>query len=124
MTTIRAEQMQALGPRSIAACQPAQVASPPAKPTPPARPAGPPVVVVSRDKPAWLAIELVDESGECVPGEPFTIVMSDGSSVKGALDSRGAVRLEGVPAGTCKVTFTERDAEGWRAFAGVAPGSA
>ena len=125
MTAIRKEQLEALGPRACAACQPARVAAPSTAPANPApRATGPPVIVVSRDTPAWLAIELRDEAGVPVAGEPFSVVLPDGKHVTGALDGRGAVRLEGVSPGACKVSFVERDAEGWRAVVGGgAPGA-
>jgi hypothetical protein len=111
MSGIRAEQVEAMG-----GCAPCQPAAPPnlARPPQPARPPGPPVIVASRDKPSWVAIELVDEAGKPVPGEPFRVTLPDGSPIEGLLDKRGTVRIEGIDPGTCKVTFPERDAKGWR----------
>ena len=111
MLNIRPEQAAALG--GSAPCQPA---SPPrlTPVSPPARAAGPPVVVVDREKPSWLAFDLTDEGGRPMAGEPFVVTLPNGQEVTGALDAKGTVRIEGIDPGTCKVSFPERDRDGWK----------
>lgn len=97
-------------------CAPCQPAQPP-KLTPvraPVRAAGPPVIMVDREKPSWVAFDLADEAGTPMAGEPFVVTLPNGQQVTGALDSKGAVRIEGIDAGTCKVSFPERDKDGWK----------
>jgi hypothetical protein len=111
MTTIRADQAEAMG--GSAPCRPAQ----PPTLTPvsaPAREAGPPVIIVDREKPSWLAFDLVDDDGKPMAGEPFTVTLPNGQQVHGKLDAKGAVRIEGIDPGTCKVSFEERDKDGWK----------
>jgi hypothetical protein len=158
MGTIRAEQVDAMGPNACAQCQPAVPAKPAAGPPPgtggassagssaagsgaaagartgspsgaagasagsatgnPAGGtpvAGKPVVVVDPEKPGWLLIELVDETGTPMVGEPYKVGLPNGRFVEGALDAKGAVRIEGVDGARCTVAFPQRDDAGWRA---------
>jgi len=109
MITIRAQQADAMG-----GCAPCQAAALPKLGPPPPPAGGPPVVVVDREKPSWLAIELIDEAGLPMSGEPFTVTLPNGQEVSGTLDAKGAVRLEGIDPGTCQVSFPERDKDGWK----------
>jgi hypothetical protein len=111
VATIRADQAAAMG-----GCAPCKAAEPPKAPpaAPPARAAGPPVIVVDREKPSWLALDLADEDGTPMRGEPFTVTLPNGQEVSGTLDATGAVRIEGIDPGTCKVSFPERDKDGWK----------
>ena len=72
------------------------------------------MIVVDREKPSWLAFDLADEAGEPMAGEPFTVALPNGREVSGVLDAKGAVRIEGIDPGTCKVSFPERDKDGWK----------
>jgi len=62
---------------------------------------------------SWIEIELVDDEGNPVPDEPYTIVTGDGTSRSGTLDARGRAREEGIDPGACKITFPRRHM--WRA---------
>ena len=65
-------------------------------------------------KPHWIEIELVDEAGKPVAGEPYSITLPDGTTVAdGTLDEKGCARVENIDAGTCKVTFPNRDKAAW-----------
>jgi hypothetical protein len=59
----------------------------------------------------WIAIELLDDKGAPVPGEPYEIRLPDGSYRRGSLDSAGCARIDGIDPGTCEVSFTRRDRE-------------
>ena len=72
------------------------------------------MIIVDREKPSWLAFDLADDDGTPMRGEPFTVTLPNGQQLIGALDSKGAVRIEGIDAGTCKVSFPERDKDGWK----------
>jgi hypothetical protein len=57
---------------------------------------------------------LTDEHGKVVPGEPYRLVLPDGQTLaEGTLDEKGFARVEGVDAGSCKVTFPNLDKSAW-----------
>jgi hypothetical protein len=144
MTAIRAEQVGAMGPNAVGKCQTAAgskpgssgsgaqngaagqaataggaAAAPGAKSSggsaaSSGQPPGKPVVVVDPNKAGWLLIELLDESGAPVVGEPFRVKLPNGKTVEGNLDEQGAVRIEGVDEAKCKVSFPQRDDAGWQ----------
>lgn len=63
---------------------------------------------------SWVEIEMVDEEGDPVPGEPFRIVLPGGDRVaEGTLDQRGFAKIGGVEPGNCKISFPALDAEAW-----------
>lgn len=62
----------------------------------------------------WIEIVLVDALGEAVADEPYRVQLPDGSLREGRLDAQGRARLDGVPPGSCQVTFPELDAAEWR----------
>jgi hypothetical protein len=67
------------------------------------------------EKTSWIAIRLVDEENQPVPGEKYRITLPDGETVaQGTLDQNGAARLEGIPPGSCKITFPDLDKEAWK----------
>ena len=66
------------------------------------------------DKDSWIEIELVDQEGQPMAGEPYRILLPDGSAVRGVLDKNGEARVEGIDPGDCKVTFPQRDGRAWR----------
>jgi hypothetical protein len=69
----------------------------------------------NREKKSWIAIELVGEDGNPIPGEPYRVTLPDGTTVAdGTLDDKGRARVENIDPGTCKVTFPNRDKSTWR----------
>lgn len=64
-------------------------------------------------KTSWIAIELVDEEKNPVPGERYQITLADDSVVEGTLDDKGYARVEGIDPGNCKITFPELDQDAW-----------
>jgi hypothetical protein len=72
-----------------------------------------PPVVVNPEKKHWVEIELTGQDGKPVPDEMYHIELPDGSAVDGTLDAKGQARVEGIDAGTCKVTFANLDKERW-----------
>ena len=65
-------------------------------------------------KPHWIEIELVDEDGNPVPGEQYSITLPDGSVASGTLDGQGKARVDGIDPGTCQVTFPNLDQSVWK----------
>jgi len=68
----------------------------------------------NKKKKSWIEIELVDEEGNPVPGEPYKITLPDGRTIaSGTLDDKGFARVDGIDPGTCKVTFPRLDKDAW-----------
>jgi hypothetical protein len=71
-------------------------------------------VLGPEDEPtSWIEIELVDDTGNPVPEEPYVIVTGDDRTRSGTLNARGRARDDGIAPGACKVTFPQRHT--WRA---------
>jgi type VI secretion system secreted protein VgrG len=67
----------------------------------------------NKEELSWIEIEMVDEEDEPVPGEKYKITLPDDSVAEGTLDEKGCARVEGFEKGTCKVCFSDLDAEAW-----------
>ncbi|HVC61001.1 MAG TPA: hypothetical protein VND19_11660 [Acetobacteraceae bacterium] len=61
----------------------------------------------------WIEIELIGEDGKGVPDQAYLIVTPDGAEHRGRTDARGWGRLDGIPGGTCRISFTELDKDAW-----------
>ena len=66
-----------------------------------------------QDNTHWIEIELVDEAGKPVPGEPYEITLPDASLASGTLDEQGKARVEGITSGQCQVSFPKIDKTAW-----------
>src|SRR2546421_6021647 len=54
----------------------------------------------------WIEIELLDHKDKPVAGEPYRIVLADGTTAaEGTLDEKGFARVDGIDPGSCTVTF-------------------
>ena len=51
----------------------------------------------------WIEIELLDEAGKPVAGEPYRIRLTDNSIREGNLDEKGCARWDDIEAGICDV---------------------
>jgi hypothetical protein len=58
---------------------------------------------------SWVEIELVDEAGAPVAGEPYLVLEGDRPVARGKLDAEGRARVESISPGTCRVLFPARD---------------
>ena len=67
----------------------------------------------NKDKPHWIEIKLAGEDGKPIAGEPYRITHPDGTVSEGTLDDKGSARVEGLDAGSSKVTFPNRDQDAW-----------
>lgn len=59
----------------------------------------------NRNKTHWVAIELIDNTGRPIPNQAYRIVLPDGSTTEGTLNSEGKARVEGIDPGQCQVSF-------------------
>jgi hypothetical protein len=82
----------------------------------PVKPYKPPQTPAEKaTKTSWIEIKLVDEQNNPVPGEPYSITLSDGETVaEGTLDEKGFARIDGIEPGTCQITFPQRDTAAWK----------
>ncbi|HVS70486.1 MAG TPA: hypothetical protein VHQ47_04445 [Phycisphaerae bacterium] len=62
---------------------------------------------------SWIEIVLVDKNNNPVPGETYKCVLPDNRVKVGTLDAKGFARIEGIPDGTCQVTFPNMDGRSW-----------
>ena len=102
---------------SLAAISPAGAGGPGAAPQSAAT-AGPthnPNAAENQEKTHWIEIELLDEDGNPVTGEPYRITLPDGTTADGTTDSKGHAREEHIDPGNCKVSFPNLDPDAWRA---------
>lgn len=79
-----------------------------------------PIAVSSKDKAqqqqvktSWVGIELVDEAGQPLAGQPYAITLPDGSVKTGTTDAKGRAKVEQFEAGNCTLTLTELDEKSW-----------
>jgi hypothetical protein len=61
----------------------------------------------------WIAIELIGEDDQPIPGMAYRVALPGGTVKEGKLDDKGSIEFMEVPPGTCKVTFPELDQEAW-----------
>jgi type VI secretion system secreted protein VgrG len=68
----------------------------------------------NKKKKSWIEIQLNDEDGKPIPGEPYKITLPDGTTVAdGTLDDKGFARVDNIDPGTCQVTFPNLDKDAW-----------
>jgi type VI secretion system secreted protein VgrG len=68
----------------------------------------------NQDKKHWIEIQLNDQDGNPVPGEPYKITLPDGTTIAdGTLDDKGHARVDNIDPGTCQVTFPNLDKTSW-----------
>jgi hypothetical protein len=66
-------------------------------------------------KKSWIEIELRDDDGKPIPGEPYELVLPDGQVVaRGTLDEKGFARVDGIEPGQAKVHFPNQEDDQWR----------
>jgi uncharacterized Zn-binding protein involved in type VI secretion len=64
----------------------------------------------------FVEIELFDQKNRPVPHVRFRVVPpgANAKPIEGFLDEQGFVRISGIDAGTCKITFPDLDASSWK----------
>lgn len=65
---------------------------------------------------AWLELELRDDTGKPVAGEPFWVKPAGGEPIEGKLDKNGIARIDNLQPGTCLVKFSNIDAAAWESL--------
>ena len=103
---VTATQTAAFGSQPCAPCAAAAAATK----APPSA-GGPSVVRRNSRNSSWIVISLVTSDKHPVPNEPYRVTLPDGEVVSGRLDVRGRARIEGIPAGECRVVFPEHDVQ-------------
>ncbi|MBV8547549.1 MAG: hypothetical protein JO093_13995 [Acidobacteria bacterium] len=63
----------------------------------------------------WIEVQLIGEDDKPIPYQKYTIALPGGAIRSGTLDENGSARIEGIPAGTCKVSFPDLDQDAWTA---------
>ena len=61
----------------------------------------------------WIEVQLIGEDDKPIPYVKYTIALPGGATKSGTLDENGSARVEGIPAGTCKVSFPGLDQDVW-----------
>lgn len=61
----------------------------------------------------WIEIVLTDDVGRPRAGERYRLLLPDRQTKEGVLDAKGRVRVDGLEAGSCKVSFPELDPDAW-----------
>ena len=68
----------------------------------------------NQTKKHWIEIQLNDDEGNPVPGEPYKITLPDGTTIAdGTLDDKGFAHVDNIDPGTCQVTFPNLDKDSW-----------
>lgn len=62
----------------------------------------------------WIEFEVTDEDGRPRAGEPYMCMMPDGRIERGALDSKGRARFQGIDPGNCVFSLPDLDQESWQ----------
>ncbi len=80
-----------------------------------AAPVHKPESVKNKEKVSWVEIKLIDDEGKPMAGEPYQVVLPDGSTVaSGTLDENGYAKVNNIDPGSCKITFPKRDGRSWK----------
>lgn len=53
------------------------------------------------------------ETGEPIPNERYRVKLPDGSIREGSTDANGRLRVDGIPAGQCQISYPDLDADTW-----------
>jgi hypothetical protein len=53
------------------------------------------------------------DTGEPIPGERYRVKLPDGTTREGRTDANGRVRVDGIPAGECQISYPDIDADSW-----------
>jgi len=72
---------------------------------------------------SWIEVQLIGEDDSPIPNEAYELRLPGGELISGTLDGQGSVRLDGIPPGTCRVSFPNLDKDAWTTVATQAAGS-
>ncbi|PYT16346.1 MAG: type VI secretion system tip protein VgrG [Acidobacteria bacterium] len=89
---------------------PAAGAAPAAAPVASDAPRHDPGSAEAKEKKHYIEIELRDDEQLPVPGEPYEVILADGSTLaSGTTDANGRARVDNIDPGQCRVRFPRRD---------------
>lgn len=60
-----------------------------------------------------IEVQLLDEDDEPITGIDVAITLPGGKVMTVTIGDEGFVRIEGIPGGTCKVSFPDLDQDAW-----------
>jgi hypothetical protein len=66
-----------------------------------------------RQELTWIEIEIVDEAGDAIVGEPISVVDPAGARKPLTTNEQGLARLEGIDPGACEISFPRIDGREW-----------
>src|SRR5215475_2617613 len=70
----------------------------------------------SQRKPkAWVAVQLLDQSGNPAANERYHLVLPDGTVMDGSLNDSGEVWIGEIDPGQCRISFPDIDSKEWTA---------
>lgn len=61
----------------------------------------------------FVEFQLIGEDGGPIPYESYAITLPGGKVITGELDAQGVARVDGIPAGTCTISFPKLDKDAW-----------
>ncbi len=61
----------------------------------------------------FVEIEMVGEDGKGIVGVEYLLTLPDGAEVSGFTNSLGLIRIDGIDAGNCQITFPKLDKDAW-----------
>lgn len=61
----------------------------------------------------WIAVRLISEWGQPMPGERFVLISESGREIQGRLDAAGEARVEGIPEGMYTLQFPDLRDDAW-----------
>ena len=68
----------------------------------------------NQNKKSWIALKLVDEEGNGVPGQRYRVTLTDGTTIaEGTTDETGFAKVPNIDPGSCKITFPTLDRDAW-----------
>ncbi|MFO7565658.1 MAG: hypothetical protein R6X02_23650 [Enhygromyxa sp.] len=61
----------------------------------------------------WIEVELIGEDDQGIAGVRCVLTLPDGRTLTRTTDRFGLIRVEGIAAGECSISFPELDEEAW-----------
>jgi hypothetical protein len=64
-------------------------------------------------KKTWIEVQLLDQDQNPVPNAKYRLRLPDASISDGNLNDQGMVRIDGIIAGQCDISFPDIDGREW-----------
>jgi hypothetical protein len=61
----------------------------------------------------FVEFQLIGENDKPIGYEEYAITLPGGKVITGELDANGLIRVDGIPAGTCQLSFPRLDKDAW-----------